>query len=155
MLMFALGPNTLTFIVRSSGHVPLNPDANHSLKIPAEIFPTRYRGTCHGLSAAAGKLGSIIVQIILYGAQGWILRPNSAGLGWLFIIFAFIMTSGSFFAWAWLPEVQEYVTDDKGKEILQNKSLEDLAQGVTTADTGGEIIGVRHKVRAALKRWRR
>jgi hypothetical protein len=42
-LLFNLGPNTLTFI------------------IPAEIFPTRYQGTYHGISAAAGKLGSVVV----------------------------------------------------------------------------------------------
>lgn len=38
------GPNTTTFIV------------------PGEIFPTRYRSTAHGLSAAAGKVGAIIAQ---------------------------------------------------------------------------------------------
>lgn len=38
------GPNTTTFIV------------------PGECFPTRYRSTAHGLSAAAGKVGAIIAQ---------------------------------------------------------------------------------------------
>ncbi|KAG7665443.1 PHO84 [[Candida] subhashii] len=38
------GPNTTTFI------------------IPGEIFPTRYRSTAHGLSAASGKVGAIIAQ---------------------------------------------------------------------------------------------
>ncbi|KAJ5759094.1 hypothetical protein N7520_006250 [Penicillium odoratum] len=36
------GPNTTTFL------------------IPAEVFPTRVRGTAHGISAAAGKCGAII-----------------------------------------------------------------------------------------------
>lgn len=36
------GPNATTFI------------------IPGEVFPTRYRSTCHGISAASGKLGAII-----------------------------------------------------------------------------------------------
>ncbi|XP_050239375.1 probable inorganic phosphate transporter 1-7 [Quercus robur] len=35
------GPNTTTFIV------------------PAEIFPARLRSTCHGISAATGKIGAI------------------------------------------------------------------------------------------------
>ena len=39
------GPNTTTFV------------------IPGEAFPTRYRSTAHGISAASGKLGSIITQI--------------------------------------------------------------------------------------------
>ncbi|CAH6722974.1 inorganic phosphate transporter Pho84p [[Candida] jaroonii] len=38
------GPNTTTFI------------------IPGEVFPTRYRSTAHGLSAASGKVGAIIAQ---------------------------------------------------------------------------------------------
>lgn len=45
--MFNLGPNTLTFI------------------LPAEIFPTIFRGTFYGISAASGKLGAIIVRAIV------------------------------------------------------------------------------------------
>lgn len=42
-LFFAnFGPNSTTFIV------------------PAELFPARFRSTCHGISAAAGKSGAII-----------------------------------------------------------------------------------------------
>jgi len=41
---FNFGPNTTTFVV------------------PGECFPTRYRSTCHGISAASGKVGSIIAQ---------------------------------------------------------------------------------------------
>ncbi|KAG9312575.1 hypothetical protein JVU11DRAFT_6971 [Chiua virens] len=40
------GPNTTTFI------------------IPGEIFPTRYRATGHGISAASGKLGAVVAQIL-------------------------------------------------------------------------------------------
>jgi PHS family inorganic phosphate transporter-like MFS transporter len=45
-LFFNFGPNTTTFVV------------------PAECFPTRYRSTCHGLSAAAGKIGATAVQVM-------------------------------------------------------------------------------------------
>lgn len=41
-----VGPNTTTFIV------------------PGEVFPTRYRSTAYGISAACGKIGSIISQAI-------------------------------------------------------------------------------------------
>jgi PHS family inorganic phosphate transporter-like MFS transporter len=41
---FNFGPNTTTFIV------------------PGECFPTRYRSTSHGFSAASGKLGAVIAQ---------------------------------------------------------------------------------------------
>lgn len=30
--------------------------------MPGEVFPTRYRSTSHGISAASGKIGSIIGQ---------------------------------------------------------------------------------------------
>lgn len=36
------GPNTTTFV------------------IPGEVFPTKYRSTAHGLSAASGKAGALI-----------------------------------------------------------------------------------------------
>ncbi|GAV65837.1 Sugar_tr domain-containing protein [Cephalotus follicularis] len=39
------GPNTTTFIV------------------PAELFPARFRTTCHGISGAIGKLGAIIGSV--------------------------------------------------------------------------------------------
>lgn len=39
------GPNATTFI------------------IPGEVFPTRYRSTGHGISAASGKLGAIVAQV--------------------------------------------------------------------------------------------
>ncbi|KMZ56125.1 Phosphate transporter [Zostera marina] len=46
------GPNSTTFI------------------IPAEIFPARFRSTCHGISAAAGKAGAIVGSFgFLYAAQ--------------------------------------------------------------------------------------
>ncbi|KAI0489918.1 phosphate permease [Xylaria cf. heliscus] len=43
---FNFGPNTSTFV------------------IPGECFPTRYRSTGHGISAAMGKVGAIIAQVI-------------------------------------------------------------------------------------------
>ncbi|KAL8242179.1 hypothetical protein R6Q59_012481 [Mikania micrantha] len=53
------GPNTTTFIV------------------PAELFPARFRATCHGISGAMGKVGAII------GSVGfiWASRDPPHGLG--------------------------------------------------------------------------
>lgn len=39
---FNFGPNVTTFV------------------IPSELFPTRFRSTCHGISAASGKVGAIL-----------------------------------------------------------------------------------------------
>lgn len=44
--LFSAGPNTTTFVV------------------PGECFPTRYRSTGHGLSAAMGKIGAVVAQLI-------------------------------------------------------------------------------------------
>ena len=57
------GPNVTTFV------------------IPGEVFPTRYRATGHGFSAACGKLGAIVAQIIFYLKGGsmqtmYALFPN-------------------------------------------------------------------------------
>ncbi len=64
-LFFNLGPNATTFIVRVSINLPTHVSIDDHEQIPSEQFPTQYRCTCIGLSAASGKLGSVIVQIAL------------------------------------------------------------------------------------------
>ncbi|KAF7564112.1 hypothetical protein G7046_g49 [Stylonectria norvegica] len=70
--LFNAGPNTTTFIV------------------PGECFPTRYRSTGHGISAAMGKIGAIIAQVIsipllfalfmLLGTLVSLLIPETKGM---------------------------------------------------------------------------
>jgi PHS family inorganic phosphate transporter-like MFS transporter len=139
-LLFNLGPNTLTFI------------------IPAEIFPTRYRGTCHGISAAAGKLGSIVVQAFLPYTR--ITNPNSLNLGWILIGFSFAMALGAVFSWAWIPELQyargTNVHEARGKRSrfsayeVPSKTLEDLAVGKAGHgdDVGFRRLGRRRRNKA-------
>ncbi|KVI12380.1 probable inorganic phosphate transporter 1-7 [Cynara cardunculus var. scolymus] len=56
------GPNTTTFVV------------------PAEIFPARFRSTCHGISAASGKLGAMVGAFgFLYLAQNRDPTKTDAG----------------------------------------------------------------------------
>ena len=55
------GPNSTTFI------------------IPGEMFPTRYRSTCHGISAASGKLGAIISQFAI------VQRPREPYLSYVIL----------------------------------------------------------------------
>ncbi|GLJ22743.1 hypothetical protein SUGI_0428460 [Cryptomeria japonica] len=43
--------------------------------VPAKLFPARLRSTCHGLSAAAGKVGAMI------GTFGFLLAGNQRGIG--------------------------------------------------------------------------
>ncbi|RYR77290.1 hypothetical protein Ahy_A01g001736 isoform F [Arachis hypogaea] len=56
------GPNSTTFVV------------------PAEIFPARFRSTCHGISSASGKLGAMIGTFgFLYLAQSPDKTKTDAG----------------------------------------------------------------------------
>ncbi|XP_042062780.1 low affinity inorganic phosphate transporter 1-like [Salvia splendens] len=56
------GPNATTFVV------------------PAEIFPARFRSTCHGISAAAGKAGAMVGAFgFLYAAQSKDPKKTDAG----------------------------------------------------------------------------
>lgn len=73
-LFFNFGPNTTTFIV------------------PGECFPTRYRSTAHGISAASGKVGAIVAQVgfgLLKDIGG-----NNKWINHLLQIFAFFMLTG-------------------------------------------------------------
>ncbi|KAG6827981.1 hypothetical protein H0H92_009807 [Tricholoma furcatifolium] len=62
--------------------------------IPGEVFPTRYRSTAHGISAASGKLGAIIAQV------GFARLVNIGGTNHfvqhILEIFAFFMLTGVF-----------------------------------------------------------
>ncbi|KAI0035398.1 phosphate permease [Vararia minispora EC-137] len=71
------GPNTTTFIV------------------PGEAFPTRYRSTAHGISAASGKLGAVVTQILFaYLRNVSVFSDNSTNLRIVFGIFAVFMFTG-------------------------------------------------------------
>jgi PHS family inorganic phosphate transporter-like MFS transporter len=87
------GPNVTTFV------------------IPGEIFPTRYRSTAHGISAASGKLGAIIAQVGF--AQLINIGGTNKFLKHILEIFAFFMLTGVF-STLLLPETK-------------NKSLEELS----------------------------
>lgn len=80
---FDMGANTTTFI------------------IPGECFPTRYRATSHGISAAAGKMGAIIAQILSIPILARHPPPHCTGtgcspwLGGLMRLFALFMLCGT------------------------------------------------------------
>lgn len=112
--MFNFGPNATTYI------------------IPAELFPTRYRATCHGLSAGAGKLGSILVQIFFAYYRTGSSSPGSEGTkryGVILIIFSAVMMSGAVVTHFCVPDVQEKRAGVKGLWNCRTKRLEELAVG--------------------------
>ncbi|KIW62084.1 hypothetical protein PV05_02135 [Exophiala xenobiotica] len=110
-LAFNFGPNSTTYI------------------IPAELFPTRYRATCHGISAAAGKLGSILVQIFSAYYKFTSTGDNQTKrYGTILVIFSAAMFLGAIITHFWIPEVQEKAT--RGSIwVGKAKPLEELALG--------------------------
>ncbi|KAK4158195.1 major facilitator superfamily domain-containing protein [Chaetomidium leptoderma] len=142
--MFNFGANTLTFM------------------IPAEIFPTSYRCTCHGISAAAGKLGSIVAVVVVYGINSGYVSATRQGL--IFLLFATFMALGAVFSWAYLPDVQRVVyvdsdaADGHGVKKLENMNLEELGEGYMRAGQEGQVIGLSEKwadLKGRVRRRRR
>ncbi|KAI0061461.1 MFS general substrate transporter [Artomyces pyxidatus] len=107
------GPNVTTFV------------------IPGELFPTRYRSTAHGISAASGKFGAVIAQIVF-------ARVKSNGqedfLKLILKIFALFTFTG-IFSTLLLPE-----TKGKTLEELSNESQEGFIQSVRRAEVRNGIV---------------
>lgn len=89
------GPNTTTFV------------------IPGEAFPTRYRSTAHGISAASGKLGAVISQV------GFASLVNIGGTNkfvkHIMEIFALFMLTG-IFSTLLIPETKQRSLEDISNE---------------------------------------
>ncbi len=81
--------------------------------------------------------------------------PNSNGLGWVFIIFGFVMALGAVFAWGWIPDLQN-IRDLEGGFKLPSKTLELLGKGL--CKTKGDGQGMRNKfyklVKPFLQWWK-
>ncbi|KAK7966795.1 inorganic phosphate transporter PHO84 [Apiospora aurea] len=101
---FNAGPNSTTFI------------------IPAEVFPTRYRATSHGISAATGKIGAIIAQCVfgplrVIGADPVKAvndpRWSTPWLPHIIQIFALFMLAG-FFTTLLIPESARKTLEELG-----------------------------------------
>ncbi|WVQ71037.1 phosphate:H+ symporter [Cryptococcus sp. DSM 104548] len=93
------GPNTTTFV------------------IPGETFPTRYRSTAHGISAASGKLGAIVAQV---GFSRLInIGGKNAFLKHILEIFALFMLTGVF-STLLLPETKGRTLEDLSQEDQEN-----------------------------------
>ncbi|WVQ85343.1 phosphate:H+ symporter [Cryptococcus sp. DSM 104549] len=103
------GPNTTTFI------------------IPGEAFPTRYRSTAHGISAASGKLGAIVAQV---GFSRLInIGGKNAFLKHILEIFALFMLTGVF-STLLLPETKGRTLEDLSQES-QDHFVRDSNVGAT------------------------
>jgi PHS family inorganic phosphate transporter-like MFS transporter len=108
---FNFGPNATTFIV------------------PGECFPTRYRSTSHGISAASGKIGSIIAQAAIapLRTRGATAKNSSPWLNHVLEIYALFMFLG-IFTTLLIPETARKTLEELSYE--GNSTLrEDLETG--------------------------
>ncbi|ORX75487.1 phosphate:H+ symporter [Basidiobolus meristosporus CBS 931.73] len=98
-LFFNFGPNTTTFV------------------IPSEVFPTRFRSTGHGISAACGKLGAILATTTFGPLQD--LGGKGKFIPKLMLVFSFFMFLG-LLATFLIPETKdrslESIVEDESKE---------------------------------------
>lgn len=97
---FNFGPNATTFIT------------------PGECFPTRYRSTSHGLSAAAGKVGSIVAQVLIgpLRTQGATATNASPWLNHVMQIYALFMFCG-IFTTLLVPETKRKTLEELAGEV--------------------------------------
>ncbi|KAJ4347455.1 hypothetical protein N0V95_005417 [Ascochyta clinopodiicola] len=104
-IAFNLGPNVTTFI------------------IPAEIFPTRYRCTSHGIAAASGKLGSWLVQIFLAYAfqakdQSQQYEWERENFGHVLQVMSAFMVAGAVVTYFLVPETRDHDNKSRTLEVL-------------------------------------
>lgn len=105
---FNFGPNSTTFIV------------------PGEVFPTRYRSTSHGISAASGKVGAILAQVLIgpLRVRGNPTKENpSPWLNHVMQIFALFMCCG-IFTTLLIPETKRKTLEELGGELYGERLAE-------------------------------
>jgi PHS family inorganic phosphate transporter-like MFS transporter len=126
---FNFGPNATTFIV------------------PGECFPTRYRSTSHGISAASGKIGSIIAQSAIAplrtrGATATNASPWQNHVMQIYALFMFI----GIFTTLCIPETKRKTLEelagedlsaphDNGAGAAPDNASEDIPKERTTSNT--------------------
>uniref|UniRef100_A0A0E0LB37 H(+)/Pi cotransporter n=1 Tax=Oryza punctata TaxID=4537 RepID=A0A0E0LB37_ORYPU len=103
-----LGPNTTTFI------------------LPAELFPARFRSTCHGLSGAAGKLGALVGSIgFLWASQqkDGAAAGHLPGNGMMYALFVLggICLLGLALTYAFTPETMTRSLEENESEQAQSQ----------------------------------
>ncbi|XP_052160218.1 probable inorganic phosphate transporter 1-9 [Oryza glaberrima] len=107
-----LGPNTTTFI------------------LPAELFPARFRSTCHGLSGAAGKLGALVGSIgFLWASQqkDGAAAGHLPGIGMMYALFVLggICLLGLALTYAFTPETMTRSLEENESSVQAQSQVGD------------------------------
>ena len=88
------GPNTTTFV------------------IPAEVYPTRFRTTGHGISAAGGKLGAAISTYLFPSLL------KAIGIKEILILLAIISAIGALLTFFFIPEPKGKSLEEASREEI-------------------------------------
>ncbi|KAK7214618.1 hypothetical protein V2G26_002621 [Clonostachys chloroleuca] len=106
------GPNTTAFL------------------LPIELFPTRVRGTSHGIVAAAGKLGAIITAFGFGNTQEAIGMKGVMGM-FAGLSFFIVLLTGL------VPETKGYSLEDVENDVIYKKKLLSIhGRDLETCPTG-------------------
>jgi PHS family inorganic phosphate transporter-like MFS transporter len=122
-LVLNMGPNATTFL------------------IPAEVFPTRVRGTAHGISAASGKAGALLTAFAFGSAT------DAIGLKGVLGMFSGIMALTALVT-LWIPEtkgrtLEEIEQDLHYRPALSPTSTESSMAKTTVKVTASKLVNER------------
>lgn len=116
MVMFTLSQFTLN----------IGPNATTFL-IPAEVFPTRVRGTAHGISAAAGKCGAVLTAFAFGSVE------DAIGLSGVLGIFSGVMALTALVTF-WIPETKGRSLAEIESDVLYSTNSTPTVGGDSGAD---------------------
>lgn len=111
---------------------------NLAFIVPGECFPTRYRSTSHGLSAASGKVGAIIAQTVFgpLRTKGHPTKENpNPWLNHIMQIFALFMLCGCFTTLL-IPETKRKTLEELAGEVPGTKNYDPETAGHRKSSVG-------------------
>ncbi|CAG8530368.1 25847_t:CDS:2 [Gigaspora margarita] len=91
-----------------------------SLQYQCEVFPTRYRCTGYGISAASGKLGAVVAQLFLLFLKD--IGGKNHFISYLFQIFAAFAFAGFLCSYL-IPETKGRSLEETSNENLLHKHI--------------------------------
>lgn len=115
------GPNTTTFIV------------------PAEAFPIQIRATCHGISAAAGKVGAVVGASSLLGVKA------SGGVGAVMVVCGVTALLGALVTYFFTAETRDSELNNQttltSPDGVPQAGPDASGDGALALSTDGTLLG--------------
>jgi MFS transporter, PHS family, inorganic phosphate transporter len=114
-LFLNMGPNCTTFLM------------------PVELFPTRVRGTAHGIAAASGKLGAVVTAFSFGSLTDAIGLPAVLGILSGVMVLTALCT-------LLIPETKGCTLDEIEKDMLYGVKL-GIDSGLSSTNTSPALEG--------------